>query len=208
MLSLVFGLTGAGKSSFLARCASRAMRGKSLRVGLPISGGVWLQDLNSKDYQGVFSNFPLEGCYKLDFEMLGKYQISNALLLIDEIAMLFDSRDWRSFPDNAKYFFKHHRHFQTDCIVCSQSASDADKRVRDLAQNVLYLTCSGFGFSRVAPIRHTMDVRNGSIEDNYSIAAPLGRLYFRRAPYYKMFDSYSVRQLELTEFEKWDMKNV
>lgn len=207
MISGVFGLPGQGKSSFLARCASRALRGKSLKVGLGIAGGVWLQDLNSKDYTMIFSNFPLEGCYKLDFDDLGKSHIHGALVLIDEIAMVADSRDFRSFPENVKYFFKYHRHMMCDVIWCSQ-ALDCDKRIRDLSQNLLYLTTSGFGFSRVAPIRHIMDVRNGEIIDQYELAAALGRLYFRRAPYYHMFNSYECRELPLKEFEKWDMKSV
>ena len=61
MISGVFGLTGAGKSSFLAWCASRAQRGKRLHIGLSAAGGVWLQDESSKAYDRIYSNFPLKG---------------------------------------------------------------------------------------------------------------------------------------------------
>lgn len=65
MISGVFGLTGAGKSTFLAWCAARVQAGKSLRVGFAPAGGVYLQDVNSRDYERIYSNFPLWGAIRL-----------------------------------------------------------------------------------------------------------------------------------------------
>ena len=59
MISGVFGLTGAGKSSFLAWCADRAQRGRRLSVGFRFAGGVSLQD--ERHYDRIYSNFPLFG---------------------------------------------------------------------------------------------------------------------------------------------------
>lgn len=208
MVSGVFGLTGAGKTSFLARCAYRAQKGKKLKIGFVHSGGCWLQDRDSRDYTHVFSSFPLEGCYKLDFTKLGEIQIQNSLLLIDEISLLCDSRNFRQFPENIKYFFTHHRHFGDDIIWCGQGWADTDLRIRNLTGNFLYITHSGFGFSRVCPINHAMTVEGGDIVDTYTLSAPLGRLYFRRKRYYSMFDSYETKPLPLEEFEKWDLTAV
>ena len=71
MITGVFGLTGAGKSSFLSWCAMRAQKQRSIKVGLSIAGGVSLQDLRSKEYTRIYSNFPILGCYPYDFNDLG-----------------------------------------------------------------------------------------------------------------------------------------
>ena len=81
MVTGVFGLPGAGKSTFLAWCAFRASRGKSLRIGLGVAGGVDLQ--SQRRYERIYSNFPLLGCYPLDWDSLGVMDYSNCLILID-----------------------------------------------------------------------------------------------------------------------------
>ena len=114
MISGIFGLPGAGKSTFLAWCVDRVRRRRSLSVGFSLAGGVSLQDLCSRDYDRIYSNFPMLGCYPLDWDRLGVYEYSNCLILIDEIMMLCDSRAWKTYPENIKYFMSHHRKYAVD----------------------------------------------------------------------------------------------
>lgn len=204
MVSGVFGLTGAGKSAFLALCARRAQQGKKLRVGLRFAGGVSLQDLRSSEYDYIYSNFPILGCYKLDFAQLGKMDFSKCLILIDEISLVCDAREFKSFPENIKYFFAMHRHLLCDVIYCSQGYRDTDLRIRNLTAQFLYIQ-GGSNRSTVSPIVHTMDVRKGEIVDRYDLAAPLGRLRFDRRKVYHMYDSYSCPEMPRFDLpEMWE----
>lgn len=193
MVSGVFGLTGAGKSTFLAWCADRAQRDKRLRIGFQRAGGVDLSDV--RHYDRIYSNFPLLGCYPLDWDSLGVWDYRDCLILIDEIMMLADSRAWKTYPENVKYFFSHHRHYNTDVVFCSQSYKDCDIRIRNLAAQYLYIRAVG-AFTEVVPVHHLMDVRGGQIDDWYETGGFLARRFIRRKRLYHMFDSHSRRTLK------------
>lgn len=192
MITGVFGLTGSGKSTFLAWCADRAQKGKKLQVGFSLAGGVRLGDM--RRYDKVYSTSPILGCYQLNFADLGVCDFQNSLMLIDEIMMLCDSRDWKNFPENIKYFMSHHRHYCNDVIWCSQSYRDTDLRIRSLSQQFLYIRPAG-GYTCVTPIAHLMDIRNGVIDDWYELGGLASRRYVRRSRYYHMFDSHSKKEL-------------
>lgn len=192
MISGVFGLTGAGKSSFLAWCADRAQRGKRLSIGLHIAGGVLLQD--ERKYDKIYSNFPLLGCYPLDWDLLGTVDYNHSLLLIDEIMMLADSRAWKTYPEHIKYFMSHHRHYHNDLIFCSQSYKDCDVRIRNLAAQYLYIRKAG-AYTEIVPVHHLMDVRGGMIDDWYETGGIAARRFIRRSRLYRMFDSHSTKKL-------------
>lgn len=194
MISGVFGLTGAGKSSFLAWCADRAQRGKRLSVGLGLAGGVSLSD--ERRYDRIYSNFPLKGCYPLNWDLLGTVDYNHCLMLIDEIMMLADSRAWKTYPENVKYFFSHHRHYHIDVVFCSQSYKDCDVRIRNLAAQYLYIRKAGV-YTEVIPVHHLMDVRGGVIDDWYETGGFASRRYILRKRLYGMFDSHSTRKLPL-----------
>ena len=193
MVSGIFGLTGAGKSTFLAWCADRAQRGKRLKIGFQRAGGVELSDV--RHYDRIYSNFPLLGCYPLEWDSLGVWDYHDCLILIDEIMMLADSRAWKTYPENVKYFFSHHRHYNTDVIFCSQSYKDCDIRIRNLAAQYLYIRAAG-AFTEVVPVHHLMDVRGGQIDDWYETGGILSRRFIRRKRLYRMFDSHSRRTLK------------
>ena len=64
MISLIMGLPGSGKSLLLSYIAFRAVNGKKINFhGFNIS--------SFKSYDKVFTNFPCEGAYKLDFDRHG-----------------------------------------------------------------------------------------------------------------------------------------
>lgn len=203
LITGVFGLTGAGKSTLLAWASSRALSDKPLHIGLGFAGGVSLQDC-TRYPRGVYSNFPLAGCYKLNFEQLGKFDFRECLLLIDEIMMLCDSRNWKNYPENIKYFMSHHRHYNTDIIWCSQSYTDTDIRIRALSQQFLYIQKMG-DYTTVTPIRHLMDVKNGSISDWYELGGIASKKIIKRKKYYRLFDSHSKKELQIREPELWEL---
>ena len=117
MISFVMGLPGAGKTTFLTWACIRALADKSLDVG-HFSYKRPLGDV--RHYKRVFSNIPIDGTYKLDFEMLGKYEYDDSLLVIDEAGSLADSRNWKAFDNDLRDFINMHRHYHCEQIIMSQ----------------------------------------------------------------------------------------
>lgn len=201
MINGVFGLPSAGKSLFLAYCADRALKGKSISVG-----GFSLQHF--KTYDKVYTNFPFAGTYKLNFERLGYDDYSNCLILVDEIMMLCDSRNFKSFGENLKFFFSQHRKMHVDFIYCSQSYDDVDKKIRGLTQQYFYVRRITSYFSMVTPIVAFFDITGGQIKQGFEFAPILlSDLYFLPR-LYKLVDSYAIinqkEKLNPVNLISWD----
>ena len=121
MIQGVFGLPGMGKSTFMTKCAVMSLKGKTF--------------MGVKPKKIVFTNFECQGCYKLDFDKLGLYNFCDCLILIDEIMLFADTRNFKTFPEHLKRgFFAKHRHSNIDIIWCSQYWDDCDKKIRVLTQ--------------------------------------------------------------------------
>ena len=118
MIFEIFGLPGTGKTTTLTAIAQNILNGKSF--------------LDIGKHKRVFTSFYCKGCYKLDPNDVSKYDMTDSLILIDEISLYFDNRDFKNFGSDFLYFFKLHRHYNIDLVWCSQGHSDADKKIRDI----------------------------------------------------------------------------
>lgn len=182
MLELVFGLPGSGKSTYLAYRAKKALKKKS-------------------GYDRVYSNFYIKGCYQLDFDTLGKRDYHDCLILIDEISLFADCRNFKNFDKDLVYFFSNHRHYGVDLVICGQNFSDADKKIRNIADRLYYIKRSFL--PHVSAIRHiakSFEVCD-TIIDGYRLVG-LPQLLFRPF-YYKMFDSFVRRPLPPVKAKLW-----
>lgn len=191
MMQGVFGLPGAGKTTFLTKYAQKCLQGKSF--------------LRTPPHSRVFTNFECSGCYRFDFDDLGKYDFSDSLILIDEIMLYADTRNFKTFPEELKRFFALHRHFRTDVCYCSQYFDDMDKKLRVLTDR-LYLLERGVllsQFSFVKPIHRVLGVVDGRIQDAYLVGAPVTWSFVYRPHYYEKFDSFAHDELPRHVFEKW-----
>ena len=124
MVTCFFGLPGCGKSTFLAMLAQKELK--------RIARG------RSK-YERVLTNFYVDGCYKVDYDDLGKYEIENSLILLDELTLFADSRDYKLFTSAKKYFFLMHRHYNCDIVYFTQQWDGIDKKIRDITSDLFYL---------------------------------------------------------------------
>lgn len=194
MISGIFGLPGSGKSLFLGMIAQRAVNGKDInRHGL-ILGSL-------RKYKYVYTNFSCSGCYKLDYDKLGVVNYKDCLILVDEIMLLSDSRDYRKFTDNLKFFYSEHRKSNCDFIYASQSYDDVDKKIRNRTQTLYYVDRSFLNFSVVKRIVNYFDVGNGKINEGYIYAPPATDFYFWRPKYYQYIDSYELINGQLANQE-------
>ena len=201
MISGFFGLPGVGKTSFLAKIAHkenrRIKRGKS-------------------KYKRVLTNFYCRDCYRLDFKQLGTYDISDSLILIDEITLEADSRDYKNFSHNLKEFFILHRHYGNDVIYFTQQYDGVDKKIRDLTFDLWYVKKIAW-FTIATRIYRTIDINeNKEIVQGYKFPSlfenilsfifpwiiRIRKICFRPR-YYKYFDSWDKVELPKRDFEKW-----
>ncbi len=122
-VTFVVGQIGAGKSAYSVKMARRA-----LRCGHPVY---------STDY--------ILGCNKFDVAWLADMKCpESSLLIIDESALKFNSREFAKISKNVLAYFKKCRHFHNDVILISQTFSDTDKQIREIATKVLFLRKLGF----------------------------------------------------------------
>lgn len=203
MISGFFGLPGVGKTSFLAKIA--ALENKAIRKG------------RSK-YQRVYTNFSCLGCFKFSFQDLGLYDFSDSLILIDEITLEADSRDYKKFSRNLKEFFILHRHYGCDIVYFTQQYDGLDKKIRDLTSDLWYvkkLAC----WTVARRIYRVLDINKdtkeivqgyrfpGIFENLINLVFPgiMGiRRWCFRPRYYKYFDSWETIPLDPYPTHLWD----
>lgn len=191
-----FGLPGCGKSTFMAKIAQKAIK--------------------SGRYDKIFCNFYCDGTYKLNPDDLGRYDFSNCLILIDEITLFFDSRDFKKFTREQKEFFLMHRHYGVDIIYFTQQYDGVDKKIRDITQELYYLKRAGHA-SVARCIHRTLDVDDHTKQIVYGYELSKGLLgfvfsFFKKGEwqfcwrplYYKYFDSFERVKLPKKEFIIWD----
>lgn len=201
MITGYFGLPGVGKSTMLAKIArkelKRIKRGKS-------------------KYTQVLTNYSVAGCKRFDFNQLGKYDMSGSLILIDEITMDADNRDFKHFSDTLRNFFILHRHYGIDVIYFTQNWNAVDKKIRDLTFDLFYLRkvawwtmCTRI-FRCLEINEQTKEIVQGYRFPNLwerikSFIFPwfvISKIVFRPA-WYKYFDSFDSPVLPVFQFKEW-----
>lgn len=123
MISLYFGLPGAGKTTVLTSLA--------LKYSKPFS-----------KYRNVYHNVPgliVPGTTYIDNECIGQYNLDWSLILIDEAQLFADNRDYKQFPLYLKEFFFGHRHDHVDICLFSQQWDALDKKIRSVTDTVYYV---------------------------------------------------------------------
>ena len=185
MVSGYFGLPGSGKTTFLTMIAQKEL--KKIRKG-------------KSKYERIFTNFYCQGCYKIEWNDLGNKLIENSLILIDEITLFADSRDFAKFSMSTKTFFLLHRHYGCDIIYFTQHYNNVDKKIRDITFDLYFVKPFLFGFSRASRIFRTLDIQEQTHEivNGYRFATIVDRLfgkihrYCYRPRWYKYFDSFEA----------------
>lgn len=126
-LIMVFGKKGSGKTTFLAKTAYRY-----LKKGYP-----------------VYSTERVPGVIQFDVNMIGHITFpENAVILIDEVGMIWDNRNFKTFKPEVRDYFKYQRHERHIVYLFSQTF-DVDIKLRNLTDCMYLCTCH-FGWLSVA----------------------------------------------------------
>ena len=198
MVTGYFGLPGSGKTTFLTMIAQKELR--LIRSG-------------KSKYDKVFTNFYCDGCYVLRWQDLGTKLFENCLILIDEITLFADSRDFKQFPQSIKTFFILHRHYCCDIVYFTQHYNNVDKKIRDLTYDLYFVKPFLPWFSKATRIFRTLDIQEQTHEivNGYRFSK-LFDLLFKgsvvklcfRPRWYRYFDSYEAnRQLPSLNLKLW-----
>lgn len=194
MITTFFGLPRSGKTTTLASIA--------LKYSRPFKGN---------PYSCVYSNVHLSipGVVYIDNDCIGRYDLSNGLLLIDEAALFANCRDYRSFDRFKLEFFNLHGHYKTDIIFFTQYWDSIDKNIRVLTERVFYVykpKIFGRWITRYCPIPYDIIIpkrgdggdKVGDIIQGYCQANLFVRLFAPivfRSHFYKYFDSWEAPTL-------------
>jgi len=73
-----------------------------------------------------------------DFEDVKKE--GSLIIILDELSLLLNARNWDSLPPEVQFILRQHRHFGVDIIGFSQSVMDIDVAYRRLVQNLFSIT--------------------------------------------------------------------
>lgn len=182
-LYMVFGKKGSGKSTLMCRLAYH-----HLKKG-------W----------AVYCTEPLNisGVRYFNVDMIGKRTFEeNSLVLVDEVGMIWDNRDYKNFANSVRDWFKLQRHYKCKVYLFSQSF-DIDKKLRDLTDGLYLCSTRARVFTWAKRIHRSIVLtqaeadRESRISENLEFDSILswpfgGRILTFIPKYAKFFDSHAV----------------
>lgn len=164
---------------------------------------------------GVYSNSDIPGGYRFDIKDFGKFHIPpHSLILLDEVDLYWDNRDYKNFPRELKEYLKFQRKYKHVVWMFSQSFS-VDLKIRNLTDGI-YLIQNVFNIFSVAQrVRKTITIVHADksaqgeskIVDDYVMdpwwKAPFGGTYFTFIPRYsKYYNSFDPPELKEYVFDE------
>ncbi len=178
-LYLVFGKKGSGKSTYLVKLAR-----KHLKKG-------WIVYTNMEE---LF----MPGVRHFEIKHLGDFvPEAHSLLLLDEVGMIWDNRDYKTFKPQVRDFFKLQRHYHVKVYMASQTF-DVDKKLRDLCDGMyLHSNCArvftlGKRITRKVVITESTSEAESRISEDLKIC-PFWEWTLTYIPRWaKFFDSHAI----------------
>lgn len=188
-LYMIFGKKGSGKSSYLAKLALKYKR---------------------KHYN-VYTNMDdlsISGIRFIDAKTLGEFvPESNSVILLDEVGMLYDNRNYKEFKPAVRDFFKLQRHYKCIVYLASQSF-DIDKKLRDLTDEMYLCTCVSGIYGIIRPITKKITLTEASsfgesrIADNLAFRPIFSWKVNYLPKYAKYFQSFNLPEHKYLEYQK------
>ena len=178
-LYMIFGKKGSGKSTYLVRQAVQSLR----------KGKLVYTNMSELNIAGIRYIDPMD---------LGDFvPIQDSVLVLDEVGMLWDNRNFKDFKASTRDFFKLQRHYHVTCYLASQTW-DIDKKIRDLIDGA-FLCVNLFGClavnKRIAlkwVLTDSTSEAESSIAQNLKFA-PIWNWHFCWIPkYVHYYDSFTA----------------
>lgn len=176
MVRIYFGVPGSGKTTYAAKIVK-----KNLKKGIK-----------------TFCNVNILGSIKIDSRDIGRIDISDGDLIIDEASIEYNNRNYKALPQEQIQWFKLSRHYGIRNIyIFSQSYDDMDITLRRLADVLFIVKRSIIPWLIVVKQisrRIGINAESHQIEDQFYFKA--FQLSFCFGPFYwRMFDSWEAPSL-------------
>lgn len=186
-LKMYFGKKGCGKTTHICK-----MSMKYMKKGIP-----------------VYTTEYIPGTYHIDYMDIGKVQFPrNCVIFVDEVGMIWDNREFKSFSKDVRNYFKLQRHYGHTVYLYSQ-CFDIDKKLRDLCDE-LYIMKSYFNCISVCKrIKKDLTIveargeAESRITDDLKVVPfiiPGSRKFTYLPKYHKYFDSFAAPDLEARDY--------
>lgn len=219
-LIMIFGKKGSGKSTTLTKYAIQHVR-KGWTVysteRIPYTfyirpddiGRVMLEDFNyvpfdKRNYKGLIKVIKV-------FKEKIKPTAPKILLLIDEVGMIWDNRNFKNFRPEVRNWFKLQRHYHTKVVMFSQTF-DVDKKLRDLTDSMYLQRNFARVFTIGKKIKKFISINNngddgGKLDEYFDFEPAIffffGTRTFTFIPHWsKYFNSFEAPQLQRIEYEQ------
>lgn len=176
-----FGVPGSGKTTLAAKIAYK----------------------NAKRGIKTYSNVPIMGTLLISSADIGKVDISDGDMILDEAAIDFNNRSYKTMPKSTIEWFKLHRHYGIGTVhVFSQSYDDMDITLRRLQTVMFRLTRTlipGVFMTRRIGVSIDIDKDTHQVIERYRWSGlPRFHVGWR---YWSMFDSWAAPALPACDFE-------
>lgn len=164
-LIMVFGKKGAGKSTFMTKLSIQYLR----------KGRI------------VYSTVEIPGVRFFDVDDIGRCNFpEGSIVLIDEVGMIWDNRQYKNFRTDVRDWFKLQRHNKVTVYLFSQTF-DVDVKLRNLTDAMYLITCHFSVFSVARKIKRGIVIVNpdgqseARIADSLEFVSPLLSLFGARS---------------------------
>lgn len=187
-LYMIFGKKGSGKSTLLCKLAL-----KYQKKGYIVYTN--MEDICIPDVRII------------DAEKLGEFVPEpKSCVLLDEVGMLYDNRDYKKFKSEVRDFFKLQRHYNCVVYLASQSF-DIDKKLRDLTDRMYLITSICSWLSLCRPISKRIGLVEASSQGESRIVENLKFMFitswrFTFIPRYaSFFNSFKVPEKPYLQYK-------
>lgn len=163
----------------------------------------------------VYSTIEIPGTYLFDVQKLGYFTFEpHSVVLIDEVGMIWDNRDFKTFKPQVRDFFKYQRQYKLKVYLFSQTF-DVDLKLRNLTDEMYLLS----NFARVFSIQRRIlkhitikECADGTstLSDTYVYDLPIfGGLKVTFIPrYVYFFKSYDPKKLAYINSQYYSMNEL
>ena len=179
-LIMIFGKKGSGKTTTLTKIALKELKRK----------------------RKVYSTVEIPSTYLFNTDDIGTMTFEpNSTVLIDEVGMIWDNRDFKNFKPAVRDFFKYQRQYKLKIYLFSQTF-DIDLKLRNLTDEMYLLSNFFRVFSVARRISKKITIKEcadgtSTLSDTYEFYPLLfGGLKFTFIPRYTSFyKSYDPKKL-------------
>lgn len=194
-LIMVFGKKGSGKSTFMTKIAVQQMRKSKV----------------------VYSTVAIPGVRLFDVDDIGRCNFpEGSIVLIDEVGMIWDNRQYKNFRNDVRDWFKLQRHNKVTVYLFSQTF-DVDVKLRNLTDAMYLITCHFSVFSVARKIKRGIVIVNpdgqseARIADSLEFVSPILSLFGSRSLIFtwipnwtKYFDSFELPDKPPIDYQQLD----